>query len=149
MSSGFQEIAAALGVAELALRSIFRVYEFLKYMKDAPESVARLCTELFELKSRLAELALLDVAGSPIQALVRRLEISATVNRCGDICSSLESSLQIWTRGGRETLVSRFRVRCNKSQIEAAIQHIASTKDNIILAVSIASLYVYAPSNLH
>ncbi|KAK3617419.1 hypothetical protein LTR56_025289 [Elasticomyces elasticus] len=139
MSAGFSEIAAAIGVAELALRSISRIYEFVRYLKDVPESVARLSVELSELNSCLSELVSLETSARPTRAVIQRLELSATVSRCGETCSCLEVQLRKWTQGGRETLVSRLRVRLNKTQIETAIQSITSTKETIILAVSIAS----------
>lgn len=47
--SGFEGIAAAIGVAELGLRAIARVYEFVRDMKDAPGTVIRLLEELLAL----------------------------------------------------------------------------------------------------
>ena len=137
--SGFEGIAAAIGVAELGLRAISRVYEFARDMKDAPGTVIRLLEELLALKSCMSILASLEITGPNVPTALQDLQISATVNRCGETCSSLEESLQKWTQGGRKALVSRLRVRINKSQIDSAILTISSTKDTINLAVTIAS----------
>ena len=137
--SGFEGIAAAIGVAELGLRAISRVYEFVRDMKDAPGTVIRLLEELLALKSCMSILASLDITGPTVPPALQDLQISATVNRCGETCSSLEESLRRWTHGGRKTLVSRLRVRINKSQIDSAILSISSTKETINLAVTIAS----------
>ncbi|KAK3675342.1 hypothetical protein LTR78_004852 [Recurvomyces mirabilis] len=140
--SGFQDVAAAIGLAELALRSISRIHEFVVYLKNVPESVERLRTELCQLDSCLAELSTLHLYTTPAQAVVRRLDLSAVVIRCGDICADLETSLRKWTEGGPDTLASRLRVRFNKAQIEDAIQSIASARGAILLAVSITSLHL-------
>jgi hypothetical protein len=136
--SGFEGIAAAIGVADFGLRAISRVYEFIRDMKDAPETVTHLLEELLALKSCMSVLASLKITGSTVQPALHDLQISATVNKCGYACSTLEESLRKWTHGGRKTFVSRLRVRINKSQIESAILSISSTKDTINLAVTIA-----------
>jgi hypothetical protein len=137
--SGFEGIAAAIGVAELGLRAISRVYEFIRDLKDAPGTVIRLLEELLALKSCMSILASLGITGPSLPPALQDLQISATVDRCGQTCSSLEQSLRKWTQGGERTLVSRLRVRINKSQIESAILSISSTKETINLAVTIAS----------
>lgn len=137
--TGFEGIAAAIGVAELGLRGISRVYEFVRDMKDAPGTVIRLLEELLALKSCMSILASLEITGPSVPAALKDLQISATVNRCGATCSSLEESLRKWTHGGQKTLVSRLRVRINKSQIDSAILSISSTRETINLAVTIAN----------
>jgi hypothetical protein len=137
---GFEGFAAAIGVAELTLRSISRVYEFTRELKNAPEHVARLRSELQQLNNYLLELASLAVEGSPARPVIQRLGLSESVKKCGDTCSKLESNLRKWTEGGPETASSKFRVRANKGHIESAIQDINSTKGTLHFAVTIASL---------
>ncbi|GAB7324351.1 hypothetical protein MBLNU13_g08304t1 [Cladosporium sp. NU13] len=138
--SGFEVVAAALGVAELTVASISRVHEFIAYIKNAPDLVVRLRLELCELKDCLSELATISAIGSPAQPVVQRLGIPERVTKCGDTCLSLENSLKNWTESGPETLASRLRMRINKSHIESAIQEITSTKDKIHFAVAITTL---------
>jgi len=137
--SGFEGVAAAFGFAEMGFRAISRVYNFIRDMKDAPDLVRRLFEELSALKGCISKLASLGITQPTVQPKLQDLELSATVNRCGTACSSLEANLRKWTYGGRTTLVSRLRVRINKSQIESAIVSISSAKDTIALAVTIAS----------
>jgi hypothetical protein len=138
--SGFEGFAAAIGVAELTLRSIFRAYEFIRDLKNVPEHVARLLSELQQLNNYLLELASLAVEGSPARPVIQRLGLSESVKKCGDTCSKLETNLKKWTEGGAETASSRFRVRANKSHIDSAIQDINSTYGALHFAVTIASL---------
>ncbi|KAM0721376.1 hypothetical protein Q7P37_002300 [Cladosporium fusiforme] len=137
--SGFESIAAAIGVAEIGLRAMSRIYEFVQEMKDAPESVIRLFEELSALKGCMSRLASLGIAGPIVPPDLQELDLSAAVNRCGAACSSLEANLRKWTHGGGASLISRLRVKINKSQIESAILSISSTKNTISLAVTIAS----------
>ena len=138
--SGFEVFAAAIGVAELTLRSISRVYEFTKEIKDAPEQVARLSSELYQLTNCLSELALLAVEGSPARPVIQRRSLAEPLQKCGDTCSKLEASLRKWTEGGSGTAASRLRVRMNKSHIESAVKEIDSTKARLHFAVTIAHL---------
>lgn len=138
--SGFEAVAAALGVAELTLRSISQVYEFTRYIEDAPSSVRRLNAELCDLNNCLSELASLSIAGSPAHPVSKRLSLLKSVNKCGETCSSLKTNLQRWTEGGSETIASRLRVRINKNQIESALGEISETKNKLHFAVAIASL---------
>lgn len=138
--SGFEVFAAAIGVAELTLRSISRAYEFTKEIKDAPEQVARLRSELHQVNSCLSELALLAFEGSPARPVIQRLNLADPVQKCGDICSKLETSLRKWIEGGPETASSRLRVRMNKGHIDSAIKDIDATRSRLHFAVSIASL---------
>jgi len=138
--SGFELVAAALGAAELTVASISRVYEFTLYIKNAPDLVVRLRSELCDLKDCLSELASFSIVGSPAQPVVQRLGIPEKLKKCGDICLNLEKSLDNWTQSGPETLASRLRMRINKSHIESVIQEITSTKDKIHLAVAITTL---------
>lgn len=138
--SGFEGFAAAIGVAELTLRSISRVYEFAKDIKDAPEQIARIRSELRQLNSYLSTLASLAVEGSPARPVIQRLDLSESVEKCGTTCSQLEQNLRKWTEGGPETASSRLRVRMNKANIESAIKDISSTTEKLHLGVSIATL---------
>jgi hypothetical protein len=138
--TGFEGVAAAIGVAELTLRSISRVYELVKYIKDAPTLVDRLRSELRDLCKWLSQLDSLSIAGSPARIAIQSFDLSAQVSKCGLACSSLETNLHKWTADAPETLKARVRVRINKSQIESAIRDIASTKVDLHLAVSLASL---------
>lgn len=137
---GFEVFAAAIGLAELTLRSISRVYEFTKEIKDAPEQVARLRSELHQLNYCLSELALLAIEGSPTRPVIQRLNLAEPLQKCGDTCSNLEASLRKWTEGGSGTAASRLRVRMNKGHIESAVKDIDSTRTRLHFAVSIANL---------
>lgn len=138
--SGFEVFAAAIGVAELTLRSISSAYEFTRYIKDAPKLVQKLQRELHELTKYLTELNSLSATESPARPAIERLGLSTTVERCSAACHSLETNLRKWTDGGPGTLTSRLRVRVYKSRIESATNNIAKTKQDLHSAVSLVTL---------
>ena len=139
---GFQEVAAAIGIAELALRGISRVYDFVHSVKNAPETILRLHAELEEVDQCLLSLKFLDVTDSPIGGVLKSLALATTINRCGELCWKLDFDLCKWTHTGHEALVSRIRVWLNRNRIERAIDAISVAKENINLGVSIRSLQV-------
>lgn len=135
--SGFQEVAAAIGVAEVALRSILKVYEFLCDLHDAPATIVRLSNELSELTGCFTALSSRPLDRTAREALAD-LNLSQIISRCGTTCTKLQADLSHWAKSGQEHLYTRLRFRLNRSRIQGVTEQITVAKQTLTLAVTIS-----------
>ena len=140
--AGLEVAAAVVGIADVAIRSILITYDFLKDMQEAPEAVARLRQETTAVVQSLQGLEFLKSANGKVQELVTRVGLAEAVNQCGVSCDGLNKNLAKWTSSG-DGLVSKLQIVRHKAQVEKCCQQIRTAKGTIVLAVSIASLWVH------
>ena len=138
--SGLQEIAAIVGIAELSIRSISSLYEFVSSLKHVPKELRRLQSEISTLVQSFSALDYLDSADSETKAIVQRVGLPAAIASCGGACQALQQDLLKWTKAGQQSLTSRIQVRLHKKAIESLLAHIDFAKQTTILCVVITQL---------
>lgn len=145
--SGLEVAAAVVGITDVAIRSILISYDFLKDIQEAPEAVARLRQETTAVVQSLQSLKFLDSADGKVQELVKQVGLAEAVNQCGVSCDGLNKNLAKWTSSGDDLVIKLQMVR-HKGQVEKCRQQIRTAKGTVVLAVSVASLWVFQVFNL-
>ena len=135
-----QELAAVIGITEVALRSVSALYEFLKDLQDAPLEIERIKAEASTLERTLQYLSSLDAAYIELRDLSQRTGLAVAVNRCGDACHRLLQDLYRWTPNSKHTTISRIQFRLHKRTIENVKAEISATKQTTILALGVAQM---------
>jgi hypothetical protein len=141
--AGLQEAAAVVGILELSFRSICTLYDFLKELKEVPQQIERLLSEVTALKNILAALEYLQRADLRTQAIIARFDTPAALGNCAHSCAILQSDIRKWTRSGHHSLRAKVQVRWHKKSIEARVSHIAETKQTTLLSIAALQLYVH------
>ena len=144
---GLEVVAAVVGITDVAIRSILISYDFLKDIQEAPEAVARLRQETTAVVQSLQSLKFLDSADGKVQELVKQVGLAEAVNQCGVSCDGLNKNLAKWTSSGDDLVIKLQMVR-HKGQVEKCRQQIRTAKGTVVLAVSVASLWVFQVFNL-
>ena len=138
--SGLQEIAAVIGIADAAFRSICSLYDYARDLKNAPKEIKTILNETSTLRLCLEELRILNSADEEVQATVRRIGLRRAVVDCGDACAEIHIYLEKWVGAKTETLKARIHYRRHKKAIESAIDEIVIAKQTTILALLIVQL---------
>ena len=139
--SGLQELAAIIGLAETAFRSISSLYSFLKDLEHAPKEIESLLSETLALNGTLS--ALLDAlagADSCIGSVAQRIGLPRAIDRCAEACNQLQVRLSRWTRAKDYSWVARVHFRRHKKAIEGVVADINVAKQTTILTVVVTQL---------
>jgi hypothetical protein len=138
--SGLQEIAAVIGLTEVACRAISSLYDFIKDLQNAPLEIERIKAETATLDRTLRYLSSLDTAHLELGDISQRTGLALAVNRCGDACDRLLRDLYRWTSNSKYTTLSRVQFRLHKSEIANVNSEISAAKQTTILALGVAQL---------
>lgn len=137
--SGLEIAAAVVGITDVAIRSILATYDFCRDIKDAPEAIAQLRSELGAVVQALSGLETLENASQDVQDAVTRVGLREAVTQCGDACSKLKKDLAKWTKSG-DGLVARLQFRRHREQVQVCQAQTEKAKTTITMAISIAIL---------
>jgi hypothetical protein len=138
--SGFGEIAAATGVADVAIRSIISLYDYVQDLKDVPKEVDRIKNESLTVMQCLQSLQRLLSTNPKASSEMEKIGVDIVVNQCGEACGKLENDLHKWTKSGKEALWSRVQVRRHKAKIERVTAQISVCKSTLTLAIGITTV---------
>ena len=138
--SGFQEIAAIIGIAELSFRSISSLYDFVSGLKYVPKELERIQSETSILVQSLSALEFLSSADSDTHAIVERVGLPRAVANCGDACQTLHNALAKWNKPGQRSVASKVQYRLHRKTIDAVLAQISFAKQTTILCVVITQL---------
>lgn len=134
---GFEEVAAAIGVTDVAIRGIISLYDFIQDLKDMPAEVARMKDECLALTQCLQSVPTEDPR---VSSAMEKIGVNNAVNQCNKACEKLLNDFHKWTKSGNEALSSRIRVRRHKAKIEKVTAQISVSKSTITLGLSITSM---------
>lgn len=138
--SGIEGIGAIIGVADVACRSIFGLYNFVRTLKDAPLEVQGILRETSALQLCLTELRVLETAGEETHAAIRRVGLSQVVNSCGEACGRLHNDLIKWKIHSSQTWNAKLQFRRHKKSIDSTLAEIGEAKQTAILTVLVTQL---------
>lgn len=139
--SGLQELAAIIGIAETAFRSISSLYCFLKDLEHAPKEIESLLSEAYALNGTLS--ALLEALASAdicTRSVALRIGLPRAIERCGQACKQLETRLSRWIQVKDYSWVARVQIRRHKKEIESVVADINVAKQTTILTVVVTQL---------
>ncbi len=137
--SGIQEIAAIIGLTEVAFRSISSLYDFIEDLRHATVELERIKAETSSLIETLLILSSRVDADTELQALSRQVGLAKAVYRCDQACDKLLRELSRWASG---STLARVQFRVHKRSVDSVISEIAATKQTTILTLGITQLYV-------
>lgn len=140
--SGLQEIAAIIGVAEVSIRGISRLHKLLKDLKNAPKEIETLREETSGLYQTLSALqGLIEKSNvDDIGPLAQELRLISSLNRCGQACTKLQSSLPPINATEARTLLGRVKSFRRKKSIENVVDEIQRTQKIVLLTISVTNL---------
>ncbi|KAK4892387.1 hypothetical protein LTR27_009043 [Elasticomyces elasticus] len=144
--SGLEVIAAVVGISDVAIRSIFATYDFLKDVHEAPGAIKQVRVEAAAVINALPGLDFLKNSNAEVQDLVKRVSLAEAVDQCGASCAGLNKDLEKWTKSG-DGLVGKLKFVRHKAQVEKCCTQLHRAKGTITLAVSIASLAMLVGSS--
>ena len=139
--TGLQEIAAIVGLTEVAFRSIYSLYDFIEDLRHAPVELERIKAETSSLIETLLILSSHVDADTELQALSRQVGFAKAASRCDQACDKLLKELSRWASG---TTLARVQFRVHKKSVDSVISEIVATKRTTILTLGITQLYVAA-----
>jgi hypothetical protein len=125
-------IAGVVGIADVAVKGITTVYRHIKELKDVPEEIESICTELTTLDQAINGLDFLKTADDGVKGAVKSSGLPHALQQCANACNHLETDLQHWTK--HRKLHSRVKVVANKAKIEKYLANIRRASDFVIMA---------------
>jgi hypothetical protein len=133
--SGFETIAALIGVADVSVRSISALYNAIQDIRSAPKEIESLAAELHVLQQCLFQLRFLEKADSNTRAATRDFGLPTAIRLCGEACAALHRHLPEPKSNRSLTLHSRIRFYFSKTEIRNVLENINSAKQTTILTV--------------
>jgi hypothetical protein len=139
--SGFEGIAAIIGVVDISLKSVIGLYNFVSELKSIPAELERLRREIklfFEcLRPLDRRLTKLDNDG---KASILNTGLRQAVEACSQACEQLQADLSHWSPASNTSVWSRLIVQAHKKKIEAATAEVFAAKQAVILAAVVVNL---------
>ncbi|KAK5680098.1 hypothetical protein LTS10_008048 [Elasticomyces elasticus] len=144
--SGLEVAAAAIGISDVAIRSISATYDFLQEVREAPEAILQVRDETGAVINVLPGLDFLKTSSADVHGLVKRVGLVEAVEKCGASCTNLNKDLDKWTKSG-DGLVGKLKFVRHKAQVEKCCTQLHRAKGTITLALGIASLAIAVGSS--
>lgn len=138
--AGLQELAAVIGIAEVAFRAISSLYDFVKDLQDVPLEIERIKAETSTLDQTLRYLSSLDATHIELCEISERTGLARAVNRCGAACDRLLRDLYRWTTNSRRNTISKIQFRLHRRAFQQVISEIDAAKQTTILALGVAQM---------
>ncbi|KAH8676433.1 hypothetical protein BGZ60DRAFT_562108 [Tricladium varicosporioides] len=138
--AGLQEVAAIIGVAEVAFRSISSLYDFFRNLKHVPKEIEAISRETRALQQCLSDLGFLLHADKETHAAVRRTGLPQAITNCGEACTKLRGLLYKWTATSKYNLLARIQFQWDRRLIDNVISEIGNAKQTAILSVVITQM---------
>lgn len=139
--SGFEVAAAAIGMTDVAFRSINAIYNSLRHIKDAPSAIKQLRDELGAVIRALSGFEFLHDVNQEVQHQMQRVGLPEAITHCEASCKRLEKDLVKWTKSS-DGLVARLQYLRHREQVHDCLAQIEKAKATITMGVGIAMLLV-------
>lgn len=138
---GLEALAAALGIADLGLRSILFLYDSIKDLKSTPNVIAQLSNQLAALQKCLSSLQeLLKTADERTHIEVKQFGLPETAKSCVETCNSLHKDIAKWVKNGKLSIVARIHFLIERRTMMAAMQDIKDARETTTLTVVMSNL---------
>ncbi|OQO00737.1 hypothetical protein B0A48_13228 [Cryoendolithus antarcticus] len=136
--SGLEIAAAAIGITDVAVKSIKAVYDFCKAIEEAEGKVVEIKNNIIALMKCADGLDFLKSASDSVKAKILELGLKDSLEQCGKSCKELSGEM----KGDMKSLRAKWRVVRHEARIERYLADISTAKSTITLVVSAASLYI-------
>ena len=144
----FSITVGAIGITDIALRSILELRNLIDNLSEAQDVVADVNSSLVNIETPLAalqELKISDEATSvALKEDLKKAGVAEAVNSCGDACKKFNENLTKWTKHSSTTKLSlkdRFALGVwNKEKIRTFQTHLQYCEATVHFAAASASL---------
>ncbi|KAF2497646.1 hypothetical protein BU16DRAFT_320340 [Lophium mytilinum] len=92
--AGIGEALAIIGTADVGLKGINALYQYIKDLQDVPQQVGDIRTELERLEPCLRSLSVLKSADEATQKDLNDIGLAKALNDCDAACKSLVSNFE-------------------------------------------------------
>jgi hypothetical protein len=138
--SGFETIAAIIGVADVSFRCISSLYNAISDLQDVPKEIESLKNETAALQECLSQLAFLEKADDETRAIIQKFGLPTAVTNCGQACGQLLNHISNWISSPKQSISAKIRFLTNKKKIRSVLDDINTAKQTTILTVVVTSL---------
>ena len=121
----FSITVGAIGITDIALRSILELRNLIDNLSEAQDEVADVNSSLVNIETPLAALQELKISDETTSVALKedlkKAGVAEAVNSCGSACKKFNENLTKWTKHSKDTKLSlrdRFSVGVwNKEKI--------------------------------
>lgn len=139
--TGLESLAAVLGIADVGLRSVSLLYDFIQELRSIPKVIARLKKEIKALGKCLVGLEeLLKPAHDSINAIVQRFGLPEAVKSCADACSILHHYISKGGATQKLSIRARLHLLIRRKDIMGACDNVSTAKETATLTVTMTTL---------
>jgi predicted DNA-binding protein YlxM (UPF0122 family) len=139
--SGLEMAAGAIGITDVALKSIKGLYDVIQAYKEVPDKIKGFKSEIASLQNNLAGLKFLEIADEPTREEVTKTGVADAINSCGKACDEFKKKLDVWTKRGDDSFRDKVIIVRNRSSVQKYTAKIWTTARLLDSAIGILTLY--------
>jgi hypothetical protein len=132
-------VAFVIGIATPAFQGIKSVYDFIDGMKEAPDGLKRISSELKELQGILKSIPTQDDAVLIVRTISQEIGLEKVIAACDKACLDLSEKLKQWMPSPDDpSMLDRAKVQAHRKTINTCRNIVRDTKGTIMLAEVVA-----------